>query len=138
MLKNDLDYNEKQQKEIAKILKLKRLEQKMNLEDLSDGICSVSYLSRMENGYVKLQEPYVKQLFEKLNIDYDDLKKSRQTNLFLDVIKRNLLNQKNDYQKLIEKIVSSNHYLDVEQELILLYDALLNKRFDDTIFSISF
>lgn len=131
MLKNDLDYNEKQQKEIAKILKLKRLEQKMNLEDLSDGICSVSYLSRMENGYVKLQEPYVKQLFEKLNIDYDDLKKSRQTNLFLDVIKRNLLNQKNDYQKLIEKIVSSNHYLDVEQELILLYDALLNKRFDE-------
>lgn len=131
MLKNEIDYNEKQQKEIAKILKSKRLENKMNLEDLSDGICSVSYLSRMENGYVKLQEPYIKQLFEKLNIDYDDLKKSRQTNLFLDIIKKNLLNQKNDYKKLIEKIVSSNHYLDVEQELILLYDALLNKRFDE-------
>ena len=131
MLKNDYEYNDKQQKEIAKILRSKRLEQKMNLEDLSDGICSVSYLSRMENGYVKLQEPYVKQLFEKLNIDYDDLRKSRQTNLFLDIIKKNLLNQKNDYQKLIEKIVTSNHYLDVEQELILLYDAILNKRFDE-------
>lgn len=131
MLKNELDYNEKQQKEIAKILKSKRIEQKLNLEELSEGICSVSYLSRMENGYVKLQEPYVKQLFEKLNINYDDLKKSRQTNLFLDVVKKNLLNQKNDYQKLIEKIVSSNHYLDVEQELILLYDAILNKRFDE-------
>ena len=131
MLKNELNYNDKQQKEIAKILKSKRLQQKMNLEELSDGICSVSYLSRMENGYVKLQEPYVKQLFEKLNIDYEDLKKSRQTNLFLDVIKKNLLNCKSDYQKLIEKIVTSNHYLDVEQELILLYDAILNKRFDE-------
>lgn len=125
------EYSEKYQKELAKILRSKRLEHKMNLEELSEGICSVSYLSRIENGYVKIQEPYIRQLFEKLDIDYDDLRKSRQNNLFLEVIKKRLLNQKNEYINLLNKIASGNHYLDVEQELILLYDAIVNKRFDE-------
>ncbi len=128
---SDKDYDEKSQKEIAKILKAKRIENGMNLEDLCEGVCSISYLSRMENGYVKLQEPYVKKLFEKLDINYDDLKKSRQNNLFLDVIKKNLLNKNNDYKKLLDKIVTQNHYLDIEQELILLFDAIINKRYDE-------
>lgn len=131
MINGEKDYNEKQQKEIAKILKSKRLERKLNLEELSEGICSVSYLSRMENGFVKLQEPYVKQLFEKLDIDYDDLKKSRQTNMFLELIKKDLLNQKKEYNKLIDTMVTSNHYLDIEQELVLLFDAIINKRYDE-------
>lgn len=128
---NELDYNDKYQKELAKILRAKRIENGMNLEELSEGICSISYLSRMENGFVKMQEPYVKKLFEKLNIDYDVLKKSRQSNLFLDIIKKNLLNQTSEYQKLLNQIATENHYLDIEQELILLYDALLNKRYDE-------
>lgn len=128
---NELDYNDKYQKELAKILRAKRIENGMNLEELSEGICSISYLSRMENGFVKMQEPYVKKLFEKLNIDYEVLKKSRQSNLFLDIIKKNLLNQTSEYQKLLNQIATENHYLDIEQELILLYDALLNKRYDE-------
>lgn len=128
---NNIEYDEKMQKQIAKILKAKRIEKKMNLEELSEGICSISYLSRMENGFVKLQDPYVKKLFEKLDINYEDLKKSRQNNLFLEVIKKNLLNQKNEYQKLLDEIATQNHYLDIEQELILLYDAIVNKRYEE-------
>ena len=75
--KYHIDLNENYQKELARILKAKRLEQGKSLEEVSKGICSTSYLSRLENNQVKLQDPYLKMLFEKLSINYDDLKQAR-------------------------------------------------------------
>ncbi|MEI3527268.1 MAG: helix-turn-helix transcriptional regulator [Bacilli bacterium] len=60
--------------------KSEEIEQGRKLEDIASGICSTSYLSRIENNQVKLQDPYLRMLFEKLDINYDDLKQERQTN----------------------------------------------------------
>ena len=51
--KYHIDLNENYQKELARILKAKRLEQGKSLEEVSKGICSTSYLSRLENNQVK-------------------------------------------------------------------------------------
>lgn len=131
--KYHIDLNENYQKELARILKAKRLEQGKSLEEVSKGICSTSYLSRLENNQVKLQDPYLKMLFEKLSINYDDLKQARKQNLFLDIIKKKLLQQTMAYQETINKMIESNHYLDVEQELVLLYDNINKENFEEAI-----
>ena len=129
--KYHIDLNENYQKELARILKAKRLEQGKSLEEVSKGICSTSYLSRLENNQVKLQDPYLKMLFEKLSINYDDLKQARKKNLFLDIIKKQLLQQTMAYQETINKMIESNNYLDVEQELVLLYDNIIKGNFEE-------
>lgn len=129
--KYHIDLNENYQKELARILKAKRLEQGKSLEEVSKGICSTSYLSRLENNQVKLQDPYLKMLFEKLSINYDDLKQARKKNLFLDITKKQLLQQTMAYQETINKMIESNNYLDVEQELVLLYDNIIKGNFEE-------
>lgn len=62
-----------EQRELAMLLKNKRIEQGRKLEDIASGICSTSYLSRIENNQVKLQDPYLRMLFEKLDINYDEV-----------------------------------------------------------------
>ena len=94
-----------EQRELAMLLKNKRIEQGRKLEDSASGICSTSYLSRIENNQVKLQDPYLRMLFEKLDINYDDLKKERQTNIFIELVKYQLLEQ---YDKYASKIAKPN------------------------------
>ena len=53
-------------------LKRKRLEAKKTLEIISEGVCAASYLSRIENNLVEVDDEYYVKLFEKLNIDFDE------------------------------------------------------------------
>ncbi len=134
-MKKDLNLpniaSENYQKELARILKAKRLEKGLSLNEVSKGICSVSYLSRLENNQIKFQDPYLKMLFEKLSINYDDLKKSRKQNLFLDLLKKNLLQQFVLYKDAINEMAKSNNYLDIEQELVLLYDNIIEQNYEE-------
>lgn len=66
----------------SQVLKRKRLEKKRTLEELAQGICSPSYLSKIENAIVKVDEYYYQLLFEKLDIPFEDMKKERDSNLF--------------------------------------------------------
>lgn len=119
------------QKDLARILKSKRLEQGRNLEEVASGICSVSYLSRIENNQVKIQEPYLHMLFEKLKIDYNELKTSRNSDYCVEFLKKKLLNLEQIYDEMYIKIVNSNNYLDIEQHLIILYDDIINKKYHE-------
>lgn len=125
-----------EQRELAMLLKNKRIEQGRKLEDVASGICSTSYLSRIENNQVKLQDPYLRMLFEKLDINYDDLKKERKTNIFIELVKYQLLEQKEKYASKIEEVINSKCYLGIERDLILLYDNVLNGYDEETKFII--
>ena len=50
------------QNDLSQFLKRKRLELGLKLEDLSEGVCSSSYLSRIENNVVEASETYYKAL----------------------------------------------------------------------------
>lgn len=60
-------------KYLARIIKSRRLQQNRTLEDVSQGVCSGSYLSKIENCSVDVEEVYYRALLEKVNIDYDSI-----------------------------------------------------------------
>ena len=117
-----------EQRELAMLLKNKRIEQGRKLEDIASGICSTSYLSRIENNQVKLQDPYLRMLFEKLDINYDDLKKERQTNIFIELVKYQLLEQ---YDKYASK--TDAEFFSLSREAKCINIALLEPTPDDLV-----
>lgn len=57
---------------MGNIIKLKRFKNKMTQEELSIGICTPSYLSRIENNQVVAGEDVYHLLFKKLGIQYEN------------------------------------------------------------------
>lgn len=55
---------------IGSMLKYHRLKLNLTLEDSSDGICSVSYLSKIENSLIRPSEKYILQLEERYNAKF--------------------------------------------------------------------
>ena len=66
------------------LLKRKRLEKGLKLEDVASGICSISYLSRLENNQTEGKDENLKLLFEKLDLNYEVIKRERNNNIFED------------------------------------------------------
>lgn len=67
-------------------LKNKRLEMNMTLGDLTEGICSKSYVSKIENNLLVPDEYVMRLLFEKVDINYTDLVKSDCKNVLPDCV----------------------------------------------------
>ncbi|MCD5322394.1 MULTISPECIES: helix-turn-helix domain-containing protein [Pontibacillus] len=59
--------------EVGKTIKLHRLNQNRTLEETAQGICSISYLSKIENGLTKSSDEIVQLLFNRLNIPVETL-----------------------------------------------------------------
>ena len=59
---------------IGKQVFYKRLQQKMTQEELCQGICSVSYLSKIENGKIEASEEILQLLCARLEIAVTDLR----------------------------------------------------------------
>ena len=55
----------------ARLLKRRRMEQKKTLEEVASGVCSTSYLCRIENAQVEVDDQFFEHLFEKLEIAPD-------------------------------------------------------------------
>ena len=58
------------QQSYGKLIKLTRIEKNMNQEELCEGICTPSYLSRIENDRVVADEQIYKLLLTKLGLQY--------------------------------------------------------------------
>ena len=63
--------NEKIAIELGQLIKHHRLQRKYKQDDLAIGICTPSYLSRIENGVVVADEAIYRLLLERLQIDID-------------------------------------------------------------------
>jgi transcriptional regulator with XRE-family HTH domain len=57
----------------SQVIKAERIKHNMTLEEMAKGICSVSYLCKVENQDIVPAEDYVHSLFERVNIDYKNL-----------------------------------------------------------------
>jgi len=55
-------------KPIGSAIKVKRKELKMTLEESAEGICSISYLSKLENNLIEPNDVFVSKLKKRLNI----------------------------------------------------------------------
>ncbi len=115
------------QKKYSVFLKRKRLEKKLTLEYLADGVCAISYLSRIENNLVEVSEEYFVKLFNKLDVDFYSLKETKENEIFGDLLKCFLLNDENKAMEIIEQALKTNFYVDLEYDLMVLYDNIIKK-----------
>lgn len=68
--KRNVISNEKNDyKDMGNFIKKSRKELNITQEELCDGICSISYLSKIENNQIVPNEFYVREIMEKLNVD---------------------------------------------------------------------
>lgn len=115
----------------AQLLKRKRNEKRRTLEELAYGICSPSYLSKIENANVEVDEQYYQLLFEKLDIPYDNIIANRNSQIFQETIKKYLLFQYNDIQTIINDAVGLNTYCETELELLLLFSNIIRGFYEE-------
>ena len=76
-------------------LKRKRIEKGLKLQEVASGICSISYLSRVENNQSIPSEDNLEMLFERLDLNYNEIKRKRNNDVFDDLLK-NELSEKNE------------------------------------------
>lgn len=62
---------------IGDLIKYERIRQGMKQAVLARGICSISYLSKIENNSVQASDDIIIQLLKRLNINYEDVKKTK-------------------------------------------------------------
>ena len=119
------------QGELSLFLKRRRIELGLKLEDLSSGICSTSYLSRIENNLVDVDSSYYEALFEKMNIDYETLKESRRRNLYHEILNAYINNDISGIEEVINHAIISKSYIDSEIDLYLLFYNILTKNYEE-------
>lgn len=72
---------------IGLLIKMARIQQNMKQVSLAKGICSTSYLSKIENNQTIPSEDVLQLLLERLNLDYEDFSTEQETeflsNLYL-------------------------------------------------------
>ncbi len=62
--------------DIGSFIKKKRKELNVTQDEISTGICSISYLSKIENNQIVPNDFYVREIMDKLNVDRDIYTKS--------------------------------------------------------------
>ena len=101
------------------LLKRKRLEMKKTLEEVSKGVCTVSYLSRIENNMVDVDESYFFSLFKKLNMDFNLIKEEKENELFTELFKCYLQENDDLASSLISNAIKTTFYSELEYELMM-------------------
>lgn len=119
------------QADLSLFLKRRRLELGIKLEELSNGICSTSYLSRIENALVDVDDSYMKALFEKMNIDYDEVRENRSRNLYHEIMKANIMYDYNRIEELVSHAIKCKSYIDLEIELFLLFFNIVKENYEE-------
>ena len=117
---------------LAKFLKRRRLDLGLTLESVSEGICSTSYLSKIENCQVEVDHSYFSLLFEKLKLDYEAVLKARLVPVYPDIIRAYLNNDVNYLQDKVNKLVDNQAYCDIEVELLVLFYTVLTGKDDES------
>ena len=94
---------EKNEQAWGRLLKYYRQKKKRKQDDVAFGICTPSYLSRIENGLVVAEHSMYEQLFENLGIDFNKLEQQ-------------LKNSTTFLEKLYEKLLSNTELTSDETE----------------------
>jgi hypothetical protein len=128
--KYDVETNETANS-LAKFLKRRRNELNRTLEDVSRGICSPSYLSKIENCQVEVDSYYYESLFEKLDLKYENFIKERQVSFFPKIMKYYLLEKYELLEEKLKEMVNGSLYCETELELVVLLNNIVSKNYDE-------
>ena len=109
----------------AQIIKNERVRRNMTLEEMSENICCVSYLSKLENSLVNASDKYVKALFERVNINYDELKNIVNENTIIEVLNAFFLGKNDKITELYNEVVKTP-FSSTKQLVLLIYYLNIN------------
>lgn len=124
---DDLDDNIS--RSISQAIKRERLEQNLTLESIAKGICSLSYLSKIENFTIIPHASYLEALCERLNIDFDKIIDAQRRNDLNEVLKFYLYEM---YSNIEEAYLAlENPYYNVNDSLIKIVYHLYKGNFTE-------
>lgn len=121
---------------LAKFLKRRRMELGYTLEEVSDGICSTSYLSKIENCQVEVDDNYYHMLFEKLHLEYQSIVEHRMVPIYTEIIKAYLKDDRAFIESKLNGIVGNNAYCDTEIEMLVVIYNLIGGSMEEASTSI--
>lgn len=95
----------KDYQEVGAFIKKRRKDLNLTQDIISNGICSISYLSKIENGQIQPNEFFVKEIMQKLEVEEDFLKKNLEDRTYLEnTIKCFFYNDSQGLTKLFEEV----------------------------------
>ncbi|MBR7554657.1 helix-turn-helix domain-containing protein [Allobacillus sp. GCM10007491] len=97
--------------DIGAIIQYYRTKKGYTQKQMADGICSVSYLSKIENEMIKPKEDVARLLFDRLDISYDDITHSNNKQIVRKVFKLYKRIKEKDYEAARESIEELNRIL---------------------------
>ncbi len=113
-------------KPIGSAIKIKRKELRMTLDESSEGICSISYLSKLENNLIEPNDSFVSQLMKRLNLKEDEEIEYGTYKKDLEYLLECML------QDTLPSIVNINKYYNHQDQqsllILICYNGLLNQQ----------
>lgn len=101
---------------IGTILKKRRKDLNMTLEDVTKGICCISYLSKLENGNINPKEYVMREVLERLDMDESSLRtKNEYVGIILDCLSNLYYEKYDEIKRYFDNIASVEriHYTDI-------------------------
>lgn len=92
----------------TQIIKNERIKRKKTLGELSKGICSISYLCKLENNAIKPSVDYVKALLERVDVSYDEISKNNYDTELMQAIKLYFYQDYEEIKKIYENLECEN------------------------------
>ena len=121
---------------LAKFLKRRRMELGYTLEEVSEGICSTSYLSKIENCQVEVDDNYYHMLFERLHLEYQTIVENRMIPVYPEIIKAYLKDDRAFIEAKLNGIVGNNAYCDTEIERLVVIYSFVSDNLEEASSSI--
>lgn len=99
--------NKSDYKDIGNFIKKRRKELKITQDEVTEGICSISYLSKIENNQIVPNNYYVREIMEKLDVD--------------EVVYTNSLREK----EYLQRLLNAYYYMN-DEEIKNMYEEIKN------------
>lgn len=115
--------------DIGAIIQFYRTKNGLTQKDLANGVCSISYLSKIESGVILPKQDTIELIFERLNMDYDKLTSydeetiHKQVDLLYKYITEQRLDEAKEVVDELQEVITPFHepYVQYYFELIHFY-----------------
>lgn len=116
---------------ITSLIRKLRIEKHLTIADLSKDICSISYLSKLENGLIETNHQTMALLFDRLGVDYNSFKIDNEK---LDLHKTIYFYMNEDEKNLSSLFeIAKNNELNIDSSLIKVFYYLLKREFNNAL-----
>ena len=120
--------------QFGQMIKFFRQQKKMKQDELAVGICTSSYLSRIENGLVEAEQVMYEMLFERLSLNFEQyIQQEQAQQAFLEAFYDDLLSNETiqtDQLQTLQQLYTKKEYPSLQIQVELIYARYLLSKND--------